>query len=166
MVEPRTAAILVVNDDHASRYMAGRILEMAGHRIAEAATGGDALRLAEQLKPDLIVLDVKLPDISGYEVAARLRSRSETASIAVLHTSATFVTSDKRVLGLDSGADAYLTEPFEPAELIATVKSLLRLRHAERELRQRANQLAEADRRKDEFLAMLAHELRTPWPPS
>jgi DNA-binding response OmpR family regulator len=61
----------------------------------------------------------------------------------VLHTSATFVTSDKRVMGLDSGADAYLTEPFEPAELIATVKSLLR-------------------RRKDEFLAMLTHELRNP----
>ncbi|WP_224240371.1 response regulator [Hyalangium gracile] len=162
MVEPRTGAILVVNDDDASRYMVGRILEMAGHRVVEAATGGDALRLAQQLRPDLIVLDVKLPDISGYEVAARLRSSQETASISVMHTSATFVTADKRVLGLDSGADAYLTEPFEPAELIATVKSLLRLRHAERELRQRANQLAEADRRKDEFLAMLAHELRNP----
>ena len=162
MVEPRNATILNVNDDDASRYMVTRILEMSGHRVIEASNGGDALRLAAELRPELVVLDVRLPDISGYEVAARLRSRPETASISVMHTSATFVTADKRVQGLDSGADAYLTEPFEPAELLATVKSLLRLRHAERELRQRADQLSEADRRKDEFLAMLAHELRNP----
>jgi signal transduction histidine kinase len=162
VVELRIATILNVNDDDANRYMVTRILEMAGHRVVEAASGGEALRLATQLRPDLIVLDVRLPDISGYEVAARLRANPDTASVAVLHTSATFITADKRVLGLDSGADAYLTQPFEPAELIATVKSLLRLRQAERELRVRADQLAEADRRKDEFLAMLAHELRNP----
>lgn len=162
MVELRVATILNVNDTEASRYLVSRILEMAGHRVFEAGTGGEALRLAQELRPDLVVLDVKLPDISGYEVAARLRSNPETASIAVMHTSATFITADKRVLGLDSGADAYLTQPFEPAELIATVKSLLRLRHAEQEMRVRADQLAEADRRKDEFLAMLAHELRNP----
>jgi signal transduction histidine kinase len=162
VAELRVATILNVNDTEASRYLVSRILEMAGHRVVEAGTGGEALRLASELRPDLVVLDVKLPDISGYEVAARLRSNPETASIAVMHTSATFTTSDKRVLGLDSGSDAYLIQPFEPAELIATVKSLLRLRHAEQEMRLRADQLAEADRRKDEFLAMLAHELRNP----
>lgn len=162
MVEPLLTTVLVVNDDDASRYTASRILELAGHRVVEAATGGEALKLAAQLRPDLVVLDVNLPDLSGYEVAARLRSHPDTASIAMMHTSATFVTADKRVLGLDSGADAYLTEPFEPAELIATVKSLLRLRRAERELRLRADQLTDADRRKDEFLATLAHELRNP----
>jgi signal transduction histidine kinase len=162
VVEPHLTTVLVVNDDDASRYTTSRILTLAGHRVIEAASGGEALRMATQAQPDLIVLDVKLPDISGYEVAARLRSRPETASISVMHTSATFVTADKRVLGLDSGADAYLTQPFEPAELIAMVRSLLRLRHAEREMRQRADLLADADRRKDEFLAMLAHELRNP----
>ena len=162
MVDLLSASILNVNDDDANRYMVSRILEMAGHRVVEAATGGEALRMANQLRPDLIILDVRLPDISGYEVAARLRANPDTASISVMHTSATFITADKRVLGLDSGADAYLTQPFEPAELIATVKSLLRLRHAERELRMRADQLVAADRRKDEFLAMLAHELRNP----
>ncbi|MDY7226356.1 response regulator [Hyalangium rubrum] len=162
MVEPHIVTVLNVNDDDASRYMVTRILEMSGHRVIEAGTGGDALRLAAELRPELVILDVRLPDLSGYEVAARLRANPETASLSVMHTSATFVTADKRVQGLDSGADAYLTEPFEPAELLATVKSLLRLRHAERELRQRADQLAEADRRKDEFLAMLAHELRNP----
>ncbi|MDC0712141.1 response regulator [Stigmatella sp. ncwal1] len=162
MAEPFTATILNVNDDDATRYVASRILEMGGYRVIEASSGNEALKLAAQHRPDLIILDVRLPDILGYEVASRLRASPDTASISVLHTSATFVTSDKRVQGLDAGADGYLTQPFEPAELIATVRSLLRLRHAERELRVRADQLTAADRRKDEFLAMLAHELRNP----
>jgi signal transduction histidine kinase len=157
-----SATILNVNDDEATRYLNARLLRMAGYRVLEATTGQEALRLAEQERPDVVVLDVKLPDISGYEVCKHLRSRPETASIAVMHTSATFVTPDKKVRGLEGGADAYLTEPFEGEELIATVRSLLRMRRAEQELRRRTEFLQEADRRKDLFLAMLAHELRNP----
>jgi signal transduction histidine kinase len=162
VVEPRLATVLNVNDDDANRYLVNRILEMAGYHVIEAATGMSALLMAEQHRPDVVVLDVKLPDISGYEVCARLRANPDTAAIAVMHTSATFVTSDKKARGLDGGADAYLTQPFESSELIATVRSLLRLRHAEQAARRRADELAEMDRRKDEFLAMLAHELRNP----
>nr|WP_216620113.1 response regulator [Myxococcus xanthus] len=156
------ATVLNVNDDDANRYLVNRLLSLAGYNVLEAATGMGALLMAQQHRPDVVILDVKLPDISGYEVCERLRANPQTAAIAVLHTSATFVTSDKKVRGLDGGADAYLTQPFEGAELIATVKSLLRLRHAEQVARNRANELAEMDRRKDEFLAMLGHELRNP----
>ena len=107
---------------------------MAGYHVLEAATGQEALRLAAQERPDVVVLDVKLPDISGFEVCQRLRAQPQTASIAVMHTSATFVTPDKKVRGLEGGADAYLTEPFEGEELIATVRSLLRMRRAEQQL--------------------------------
>jgi signal transduction histidine kinase len=162
VVETRLATVLNVNDDDANRYLVSRILEMAGYRVLEAATGMAALLQAEQHRPDIVILDVKLPDISGYEVCSRLRANPGTAAVAVLHTSATFITTDKKVRGLDGGADAYLTQPFEASELIATVRSLLRLRHAEQAARQRAEELAEMDRRKDEFLAMLAHELRNP----
>ena len=155
-------SILVVNDDPASLYLASRLLSTAGYRVFEAATGQQALDLAGRERLDVVVLDVKLPDISGYEVCQRLRTLPETASLAVMHTSATFVTPDKKVRGLDGGADAYLTEPFEGEELIATVRSLLRMRRAEQALRRRAEHLTEADRRKDLFLAMLAHELRNP----
>lgn len=158
----RTApTILNVNDHEQTRYVVTRMLKLAGFSVIEAASGEQALRLAER-KPDLVVLDVKLPDISGLEVCRMLKSRPETASIYILHTSATFVTAERKIAGLDSGADGYLTHPFEPAELIATVKSLLRLKAAEEGLRERARDLVEADRRKDEFLAMLAHELRNP----
>ncbi|RKH40396.1 response regulator [Corallococcus sicarius] len=162
MAEQRLATVLNVNDDDANRYLVNRILEMSGYHVLEAATGMAALLLAEKHRPDVIVLDVKLPDISGYEVCARLRANAATAAIAVMHTSATFITPDKKVQGLEGGADAYLTQPYEPSELIATVRSLLRLRHAEQQARLRTDQLIEMDRRKDEFLAMLGHELRNP----
>ena len=158
----KLATILNVNDHEQTRYLVGRMLRQAGYEVLEAGTGEDALRLASVKQPDLIVLDVKLPDFSGFEVARMVKSRKETSSIIVLQTSATFVTIDKKVEGLESGADSYLTHPFEPAELLATVKALLRLRRAEQDLQRRADDLQEADRRKDEFLAMLAHELRNP----
>ncbi len=161
MSEP-IATVLNVNDDAATRYLTTHVLERAGFRVLEAATGMAALKLAQVERPDVVVLDVKLPDILGYEVCRRLRMQPETASIAVLQTSATFVTLDKKVQGLEAGADAYLPQPYEPEELLAMVRSLLRMRRAEQELRRRAEELAEADRRKDEFLAMLAHELRNP----
>ncbi|HSP78558.1 MAG TPA: response regulator [Myxococcaceae bacterium] len=157
--EQREATILNVHDDAASRHQVTRVLRGAGYQVLEATTGEEALRRALEARPDVVVLDVRLPDLSGDEVCARLRSLPETASLAVLHTSAA---PDKRVRGLEGGADAYLTRPFESEELIATVRSLLRMRHAEQQLRHHAAQLAEANQRKDELLAMLAHELRTP----
>ena len=156
------ATILNVNDHEQTRYMVSRLLRLAGFNVIEAATGADALLQARGNHPDIVVLDVKLPDVSGFEVCRLLKSANETASICVLQTSATFTTVEKKVEGLDAGADGYLTHPFEPAELIATVHALLRIRNAEKELRRRADQLQEADKRKDEFLAMLAHELRNP----
>jgi signal transduction histidine kinase len=161
MPEVDRPLILNVNDHDQTRYLVSRILEPRGYRVVEAANGEEALRKLE-LKPTLLVLDVKLPDLSGFEVCRMVKSRPETNSTLVLLTSATFVTPDRRVEGLEYGADGYLFAPYEPAELAATVKSLLRLGAAERKVRDWAEALRENDRRKDEFLAMLAHELRNP----
>ncbi len=157
--EQREATILNVHDDEASRHRVTQVLRMAGYQVLEAATGEEALRKALEARPDVVVLGVKLPDLSGQEVCARLRSHPETASLAVLHT---FAPSDERVREVECGADAYLTQPFESEALIATVRSLLRMHRAEQQLRRHAEQLAETNRRKDELLAMLAHELRNP----
>jgi len=127
--------VLNVNDDEANRYMVTRILEQAGYAVAEAANGREALMLARR-KPLIVVLDVKLPDISGLDVCRRIKADPELRKIPVLQTSATFISAERRVEGLDSGADAYLAQPIEPPELVATVRSLLRTQQVEQELKE------------------------------
>jgi PAS domain S-box-containing protein len=122
--------ILLVDDDPAKRYTIAKTLTRAGFEVREAGTGCEALRLVASL-PDLVVLDVKLPDMDGFEVCRRIKSDPATSAIPVLHISTTFVDIEDKVHGLDSGADGYLTNVAEPMELIATVRALLRARKAE-----------------------------------
>lgn len=126
--------ILVVDDNPATRYSTSRVLRSAGWNIVEAETGEEAIQKA--LKGvDLLVLDIHLPDIDGYEVCRRLRQYEATARLPILHLSATFLTPDHKVTGLEAGADGYLTHPIEPPVLIATVNAFLRTRQAELDLR-------------------------------
>jgi len=138
--------ILNVDDNDGARYAKSRILSRAGFEVIEAANGTQALELARASLPDLILLDVKLPDINGFEVCRQIKASPETAAILVLQTSAAAVQSIDRIRGLDGGADSYLIEPIEPAELIAHVRALLRVRRAEgalRESEERFRQMAE-----------------------
>jgi signal transduction histidine kinase len=105
----------------------------------EAATGREGLELAKRL-PSVILLDVKLPDILGYEVCRRIKANPQTGHIPVLQLSASLQTSDSKVYALESGADAYLAQPIEPNVLIATVKSLVRLHAAETQAKLSARQ--------------------------
>ena len=153
--------VLNVNDSPANLYTTSRMLMRGGFHVLEAVDGLSALELAQGL-PEVILLDVNLPDMSGLEVCRRLKASEVTASCSILMTSAHHVSAESKVLGLDQGADGYLAQPFEEQELLAMVKSLLRLRRAEQLSRERNDRLVEADRHKDEFVAMLAHELRNP----
>ncbi|MBD2522891.1 response regulator [Nostoc sp. FACHB-133] len=130
MSEPQVI-ILHVDDNEANRYIVTRILQNAGFTVVEAATGATGLKAANEHQPALVILDVKLPDINGFEVCRQIKANPETAFIPVLHLSASFVQSQDKAEGLDSGADAYLVQPVEPIELLATVRSLLRIRRAE-----------------------------------
>ncbi|MEH1993367.1 hybrid sensor histidine kinase/response regulator [Nostoc sp.] len=130
MSEPRVK-ILHVDDNEANRYVVTRILQNAGFSVVEAATGTTGLEAVANFQPDLVILDVQLPDISGFEVCRQIKANPETAFIPVLHLSASFVQSQDKAEGLDSGADAYLVQPVEPIELLATLRSLLRIRRAE-----------------------------------
>jgi DNA-binding response OmpR family regulator len=132
--------ILVVDDNEALRYAIVRALRSGGYQVMEAGTGVEALQLAAQ-SPDLITLDIKLPDIDGYEVCRRLRARPDTNHIPILHISASFVASEHKVKALEGGADAYLAEPITKDELLATVKALLRMKQAESEARRREQEL-------------------------
>jgi signal transduction histidine kinase len=154
--------ILNVDDNDGGRYVKTRILKLAGYRVVEAATGMEALGLVEEAKPQLVLLDVKLPDVDGMELCRRMKSDPVYKHIMVLQISAVHTTRADRVHGLECGADTYLIEPVEADELLAAVNALLRLFDRERENRQLVEQLREAEHRKDNFLAALAHELRNP----
>lgn len=127
-------ALLVVNDDPASRYATVRLLQNAGFRTREVATGTAALQAADETV-SAIVLDVHLPDIDGWEVVRQLRARPDTARTPILHLTAAFTSDQDKVRGLDAGGDAYLTHPVEPAVLVATVQALVRTRVAELAMR-------------------------------
>jgi PAS domain S-box-containing protein len=125
--------ILYADDTEAQRYAVSHILRRAGFFVLEARTGQQALEMSAQ-HPDLIVLDVNLPDISGIEVCKRIKADEAMARTPILQVSATLVSTAARVAGLEGGADAYLTQPIEPQELIATVRALLRVRTSEEQL--------------------------------
>ena len=129
-----TRRILVVDDNPATRYATARVLRHAEFDVVEAATGGEALALATS-DVDLLILDVNLPDIDGHEVARTLRRRPESARLPIVQLSATFTTESDKALGLDAGADGYLTHPVEPLVLVGTVRAFLRTRAAEDERR-------------------------------
>jgi two-component system sensor histidine kinase EvgS len=127
-----SSVIAVVDDNEIGRYTTVRVLTQAGYLVWEGASGAEALELARR-RPDLMVLDVRLPDIDGFEVCRRIKADPETRSVPVLHLSALMRDTRDKIAGLVSGADAYLTQPVEPEELLATIRALLRLAQAERE---------------------------------
>lgn len=119
--------VLVVDDRPDMRYATVRVLEAAGFDVRETATGRDALRLA-RLGPDLIILDIALNDLDGFEVVRRLRADAATRAIPVVHKTAVFLEEDDRRRGVAAGADEYLIEPVPPLVLVETVRRLLKSR--------------------------------------
>jgi PAS domain S-box-containing protein len=121
--------ILAVDDNPAALYATSRILRSAGYEVIEATTGSAALASAKDA--DLMVLDINLPDMDGFEVCRRLRASPDAAQLPVLHLSATFTQAADLTLGLQAGADSYLTRPVEAPVLLATVRTLLFARSAD-----------------------------------
>ena len=113
-----------------------RVLRRAGYTVLEAQTGQEALRLVAEAKPQLVLLDVKLPDMNGLEVCRQIKNMPTTTQTMVLHISATYIDKGARVRALEGGADAYVSEPIESEELLANVNALLRLWRAEATIRE------------------------------
>jgi PAS domain S-box-containing protein len=133
-VSSTPVTILNVDDTASLRYMKSRILRQAGYTVIEADTGVEALRLVRERLPQLVVMDVKLPDMSGIDACRKIKADPLTRSIPVVQISATFVTPEDQIMGLEGGAEIYLTEPVEPIELTTAVRVLLRLHSIERGL--------------------------------
>ena len=151
---PNTGRRILVVDDNAD--LRGYLLHLlAGRFIVElAANGEDALAAARVRPPDLVIADVMMPKVDGFGLIRALRTHATLSTVPVLLLSAR-AGEEARIEGLEGGADDYLVKPFSARELLARVDATLEI----------ARNRREADRRKDEFLAMLAHELRNPLAP-
>ena len=125
MGETISTSILIVDDDAALRAFVATVLEQAGYRTIEAGTGEDALEAVRAERPHLLVLDVRLPGLSGYEVCHQVR-REFGESLPILFVSGERMESFDRVAGLLLGGDDYLVKPFAPGELLARVRRLVR----------------------------------------
>jgi PAS domain S-box-containing protein len=168
MTDPSRAHVLLVEDNEATRYSVTRTLRTAGFTVSAAATAEQGLQLAREGQPDLALLDVRLPGLSGLELCRVLKRDPATEGLPVVFLSASHVAPEDQIAGLDVGADAYFTHPVEPHVLVAQLRALLRARFAEARYRRLAESnlvgVAEFDldgrvlSANDEFLRMLGRE--------
>ncbi|HEY9632998.1 MAG TPA: hybrid sensor histidine kinase/response regulator [Coleofasciculaceae cyanobacterium] len=145
--------ILVVDDSPDNLFLVQTILEEEGYEISLAEDGRSALEQIEQSPPDLVLLDVMMPEMDGFEVTRRIREDTKLPFMPILLITA--FDQPSVVKGLDSGADDFIRKPVEVDELLARVRSLLRLKHAIDEREQIARQ-------REEFVSWMTHDLRTP----
>ncbi|HTC89401.1 MAG TPA: ATP-binding protein [Bryobacteraceae bacterium] len=150
-----TVSILNVDDYAPGLYARTKILKQAGFDVMEATTGNQTLKLVAEHKPAVVLLDVNLPDMDGFEVCRRIRNNPALASTTILHISASSIQEQQQVHGLNTGADGYLIEPLDPAVLVATIKAYLRARQAETALRRSNEDL-------ERFAYRVTHELSEP----
>ena len=132
------ASILVVEDDIVMRDGVCEILELAGYTVNVASNGKEALELLEKVAPELIVSDIMMPKLTGYQLVEVLKAEDSTSHIPIILLTAKSTQEDK-ISGLKAGADAYLVKPFNKEELLVRVENLIKLRN---DLRTRFNQLS------------------------
>lgn len=118
-------AILLVNDHEAQAYALARTMEQAGYTVSVAANGGAGLVRAQELLPDVIVLDVGLPDMSGFEVCRLLKADTRTSRIPVIFLTASYQSTSSRDQGEQAGGAAYLFQPVDGATLTAVIQGTL-----------------------------------------
>src|SRR5215510_11474205 len=162
MMDNTPITILNVEDNEATRYAKTRILQRAGYVVKEAETGRAAIRMITEEPPHIVLLDVKLPDINGFDICQQIKSNPATASVIVVQMSAAFVEKEDRVRGLEGGADGYVTEPVHPEELIATIKAFVRLQQAEETLRVVNAELQRSNRDLQQFAYIASHDFQEP----
>jgi len=121
--------ILAVDDVEAHRNSLNRLLQRAGFSFIEAKTGAEAIKYSLEEQPDLILLDVNLPDENSYDVAKQLRANPATSGITIVHLTASDLSPQAKSRSLDAGTDEFLTQPIEPSALVKTLRSLLKLKY-------------------------------------
>lgn len=137
----QTAKILIVDDNPVVLFNMAHLLGGAGFQVLEATTGQEGLALACSEVPDLVLLDVMLPDTNGVDLCRRIKASPETSQLFVVLLSSVEVSADSQVTGLEAGADGYIARPIENRELLARVQAMLRIKQAESALRKAHDEL-------------------------
>ena len=153
--------ILVVDDEPRNRTLLRACLEEKGTVIVEAGNGIEALELIDRQEPDLVLLDVMMPGLDGFETARRIKDRAGEGFLPVVLVTA-LVDRESRLKGLEMGADEFLTKPIDTHELRVRVRNLLALREKEVTLRKRTLNMLELMRFRDEMSSLLIHDLKNP----
>lgn len=161
--EPRSGRprIMVVDDHDGLRKLLKMVLERSGYEVVTSEDGPEALALLRTCTVDLILLDLQLPAMDGYEVLAAIRSNPNTADLPVIFLTANGET-DQIVRGLQSGANDYVTKPFEEAVLLARVHTHLRLKQLMDQHKRDVDRLEKLDTLKDRFVVIASHDLKGP----
>lgn len=153
--------LLVVDDDPINVELLCDLLETLDYRAVGALGGEAALAAVREHRPDLVLLDVMMPGMNGYEVCRRLKADPASSGIPVVFVTALSDTEDK-VKGIEAGGDDFLTKPFNRPVLVARVRSLLRLKAAGDALEASYRRLQELERLKDDLTRMVVHDLKSP----
>ncbi len=163
---PRAAAqvagrILVVDDQEPNRLLLRDLLEAQGHVVTEAADGPEALERVREHPPDVVLLDVNMPGLDGFEVCRRLKADPRTAAIPVLLVTA-LAHREQRLEGIAAGANDYLTKPIDTADLVLRVRNAIGVRRLHVEVETQYQRLQELEQQRDSLVHMLVHDLRSP----
>jgi two-component system, sensor histidine kinase and response regulator len=155
------ARILNVDDVPVNRQLLAAFLEPLGHEIIDAGSGEQAIELARELRPDLVLLDVMMPGLDGFETARVLKDQAGQEYLPIIFLTS-LTDSQSRLRGLRAGADDFLTKPIDQHQLVARVANLLTLRAKELALLKSNVELIELHRFRDEMHSLIVHDLKSP----
>ncbi|WP_409028983.1 response regulator [Gracilimonas sediminicola] len=167
-MKPKESLILIVDDTPANLRLLSHVLTKEGYEYIEASNGHEAIELAKKHEPDLILLDIMMPDISGFEVVKRIKSNQLLEDTPVIFLSSLSDTEDK-VQGFKYGGVDYITKPFQKEETLARIKTHLQIRSLQKQLnerikilREREIELSRLNQKKDDLVRTVSHDIKNP----